>query len=102
MDYMRSWPSKTVVAGPVSVGRQSVAWAWATLAVSLLMWPVTPGIGWIYTAAAVVLGTWYVVEAHQWLGRIRSAATDRPMRLFSVSITHLTLLSIALVVDVLV
>ena len=35
-------------------------------------------------------------------GRITSALPDRPMRLFSVSITHMTLLSIAIALDVLV
>ncbi len=102
-DYARAGvPMLSVVAGPASVGRQSVAWAWATLAVSLLLAPVTPGIGWIYTAPALALGAWFVLEAHQWLGRITRAGDDRPMRLFTVSITYLTLLSIALVVDVLV
>jgi len=91
-----------VVAGPVSVGRQSIGWAWGTLGVSLLMAPVTPLLGWTTGVATLVLGAWYVAESHAWLNRIRSSGPDRPMRLFSVSITYMTLLSIALVVDVLV
>ena len=33
-------------------GRQTVAWAWVTVAVSLLLWPLGSdfGIGWLYTA----------------------------------------------------
>src|SRR3954453_4883106 len=47
-DYFRAGvPMLSVVAGPVSVGRQSVGWAWATLGTSLLMVPVTPVLGWI-------------------------------------------------------
>ncbi|MPQ96831.1 protoheme IX farnesyltransferase [Modestobacter sp. I12A-02628] len=102
-DYFRAGvPMLSVVAGPVSVGRQSVAWAWATLAVSLLMWPLTPGASWVYLVPAVVLGAWFVLESHQWLARVKLGEEHRPMRLFSVSITYMTLLSIALVVDVLV
>jgi protoheme IX farnesyltransferase len=102
-DYFRAGvPMLSVVAGPVSVGRQSVAWAWGTLAVSLLMVPVTPQLGWTTGIATLGLGAWYVAESHAWLNRIKAGVPDRPMRLFSVSITYMTLLSIALVADVLV
>ena len=60
------------------------------------------GIGWVYTAAAVVLGGWFVTEAHKLLRRIRAGAETRPMQLFHISITYLALLSVAIVVDVLV
>ena len=104
-DYARAdVPMLPVVASPLSVGRQTVAWAWATVAVSLLLWPVGAGygIGWLYTAAAVALGGWFVLEAHRLLGRIRRDAETRPMQLFHISITYLALLSVAIVVDVLV
>jgi protoheme IX farnesyltransferase len=102
-DYFRAGvPMLSVVAGPVSVGRQSVGWAWGTLGTSLLMVPVTPLLGWTTGIASLTLGAWYVAESHAWLNRIKAGVPDRPMRLFSVSITYMTLLSIALVVDVLV
>ncbi|GHE07870.1 heme o synthase [Klenkia taihuensis] len=101
-DYFRAGvPMLSVVAGPVTVARQSAAWAWATLAVSALMVPVTPQLGWIAGAPVLALGAWYVYETHAWLARIKAGAPDRPMKLFSVSITYMTLLSIALVLDVL-
>ncbi len=102
-DYARAGvPMLSVVAGPESVGRQSVAWAWAMLGATLLMGSITPVLGWAFAIGGGVLGAWYVVESSQWLGRIRADVPDRPMRLFSVSITHMTLLSIAIAVDVLV
>ena len=102
-DYARAGvPMLSVVAGPESVGRQSVAWAWATLGATLLMGSITPVLGWAFAIGGGVLGAWYAVESSQWLGRIRAGVPDRPMRLFSVSITHMTLLSIAIAVDVLV
>ena len=101
-DYARAGvPMLSVVAGPVSVGRQSVAWAWATLGATLLMGSITPVLGWAFAIGGGLLGAWYVTETHQWLDRIQKAVPDRPMRLFSVSITHMTLLSIAIAVDVL-
>jgi protoheme IX farnesyltransferase len=102
-DYARAGvPMLSVVAGPASVGRQSVAWAWATLGATLLMGSLTPVLNWAFAIGGGALGAWYVVESHQWLTRIRSAVPDRPMRLFSVSITQMTLLSVAIAVDVLI
>ena len=84
------------------VGRQAVAWAWATLGATLLMGSITPVLGWAFAIGGGLLGAWYVTETHQWLDRIQKGVPDRPMRLFSVSITHMTLLSIAIAIDVLV
>jgi protoheme IX farnesyltransferase len=104
-DYARAEvPMLPVVATPLSVGRQTVAWTWLTALVSLLLWPAAGGygIGWLYTAAAAGLGGWFVVEAHRLLRRIRSGGETRPMQLFHISITYMALLSVAIVVDVLV
>jgi protoheme IX farnesyltransferase len=104
-DYARAdVPMLPVVATPLSVGRQTVVWTWLTVAVSLLLWPVGAevGIGWIYTVAAAGLGLWFAFEAHRLLGRITSGAPTRPMQLFHISITYMTLLSVAIIVDVLV
>ncbi|MCW2700335.1 MAG: ctaB [Blastococcus sp.] len=104
-DYARAdVPMLPVVASPRSVGRQTVAWTWLTVAVSLSLWPVGAdyGIGWIYTAAAAGLGLWFVVEAHRLLHRIRRDADMKPMQLFHVSISYLALLSVAIIVDSLI
>jgi protoheme IX farnesyltransferase len=104
-DYARAdVPMLPVVAGPLSVGRQTVAWTWLTVAVSLTLWPLAAdyGIGWIYTVAAAVLGLWFLVEAHRLLRRIRRDAETKPMQLFHVSISYLALLSVAIIVDSLI
>ncbi|MEX5718107.1 heme o synthase [Geodermatophilus maliterrae] len=104
-DYARAdVPMLPVVATALSVGRQTVAWTWLTVAVSLLLWPVgaSIGIGPLYTAAAAALGVWFVVEAHRLLGRIRRGDETRPMQLFHISISYMALLSVAIIVDVLV
>jgi len=104
-DYARAGvPMLPVVAPALSVGRQTVAWAWITVAVSLLLWPVASGfgIGLGYTVAAAALGAWFVVEAHRLLVRIKRGGETKPMQLFHVSISYLALLSVAIVVDALV
>jgi protoheme IX farnesyltransferase len=104
-DYARAdVPMLPVVATPLSVGRQTVVWAWAAVLVSLLMWPAGAayGVGWIYTTAALGLGGWFVIEAHRLLGRIRRDVETRPMQLFHISISYLALLSVGVIVDVLV
>jgi protoheme IX farnesyltransferase len=102
-DYARAdVPMLPVVATPLSVGRQTVVWTWLTVAVSLLLWPAAAdyGIAWVYTASAVALGAWFLVEAHNLLRRIRRDESTRPMQLFHISISYLALLSVAIVVDV--
>ncbi|TFV53130.1 heme o synthase [Blastococcus sp. TF02A-35] len=104
-DYARAdVPMLPVVTTALSVGRQSVGWAWATFAVSLLLWPVAAGygIGLGYAIPAALLGGWFVVESHRLLARIRRGGDMKPMQLFHVSISYLSLLSVAIIVDAIV
>jgi protoheme IX farnesyltransferase len=104
-DYERaSVPMLPVVAPALSVARQTVVWTWLTVAVSLLLWPVSTayGIGWLYTASAAGLGLWFALEAHKLLRRIRQGLETKPMQLFHISISYMALLSVAIIVDALV
>ena len=79
------------------VARQIVGYAYATVAVSLLLWPIEH-TGPVYPLLALVLGGLFVVESHRL--RRRSARSDRladlkPMRLFHLSNTYLTALFLA-------
>ena len=60
------------------------------------------GIGLGYTVPAVLLGGWFVVEAHRLLARIKRSGDMKPMQLFHVSISYLALLMVAIVVDAIV
>jgi protoheme IX farnesyltransferase len=93
-------PMLPVVAGPVTVARQVVAYSWVMVAVSLLLWPVA-GTTPVYPVAAAVLGAAFLREAHALLRRARSGAAVEPvaMRVFHGSITYLTLLFLAVAVD---
>ncbi len=94
-------PMLPVHAGAREVARQIVAYSYAMVATSLLLWPVAD-TGWLYPAAAAVLGAAFLVEAHLLLGRSRRSnqVVDLlPMRLFHWSNMYLSLLFVAGALD---
>lgn len=104
-DYARAGvPMLPVVAGATTVAAQILAYSWAMVATSMLLWPVA-GLGWVYGVAAVLAGAWFLLEAHRLYGRARrdpSGAGLKAMRLFHGSITYLTIVFAGVMVDVLV
>jgi protoheme IX farnesyltransferase len=99
-DYDRAGvPMLSVVASPVTVGRQVVAYSWAMVACSLLLWPVA-GAGLIYLGTALAAGGGFLVEAHRLLARATTGEPAlAPMRLFRLSITYINLLFLAIAID---
>jgi protoheme IX farnesyltransferase len=94
-------PMLPAVAPAETVGRQIVAYSWAMVATSLLLWPVA-GTGWFYPAAAIVLGAVFLVEAHRLWSRTRGTenlSVIAPMRLFHSSNLYLSLLFVAVALD---
>jgi heme o synthase len=94
-------PMLPVVATARTVARQIVAYAWLTVATSMLLWPVA-STGWFYPVVAVVLGAVFLGEAH--LLERRSRGCDdvvalRPMRLFHWSNMYLSLLFLGVALD---
>jgi len=98
-DYARAnVPMLPVVASPAQVTKKIVVYSYAMVAATLAL---APSAGWLYTAAAVGLGGWFLVEAHRLHAQVRSdSAGERPvpMRLFHLSIAYLTLLFVAVAV----
>ena len=114
-DYARAnVPMLPVVAAPAAVTRKIVIYSYAMVAATLAL---APYAGWLYAAAALTLGGWFLVEAHRLHAQITAAATRPsssdcapatplatpsrgqpsaghpfPMRLFHLSIAYLTLL----------
>jgi protoheme IX farnesyltransferase len=82
-------PMLPVVATPATVARKIVTYSWVMVAATLAL---TPYAGWIYGGCAVVLGGWFLAEAHRLRGRIAAGSAPAPMRLFHLSIAYLTLL----------
>ena len=97
-DYARAnVPMLPVVASPVAVTRKIVLYSYAMVAATLAL---APYAGWLYTAAAVGLGGWFLLEAHRLHRQVRADGGDKPfpMRLFHLSIAYLTLLFVVVAV----
>jgi protoheme IX farnesyltransferase len=102
-DYARAGvPMLPVVAEPAAVTRKIVLYSYAMVAATLAL---APDAGWLYTAAALALGGWFLIEAHRLHAQVTAAASDPaaasrpfPMRLFHLSIAYLTLLFAAVAV----
>jgi protoheme IX farnesyltransferase len=94
-------PMLPVVAAPVTVARQILAYSWLMVVASLALVPVGR-LGLIYLVSAAAVGGWFVLEAHALLARTSAGRDPRPMRLFHLSITYLTLLFVAIAIDQLV
>ncbi|HTW19696.1 MAG TPA: heme o synthase [Mycobacteriales bacterium] len=86
-------PMLPVVATERSVTRRIVVYSWAMVAASLLLIPF--GAGPLYAAVSVVLGAWFLVEAHRLDRRVRRGEQPKPLALFHRSISYLTLLFVA-------
>ncbi len=94
-------PMLPVVAPARVVARQVVAYSWVMVAVSLLLWPVA-GTGLFYPVAALVLGGFFLREAHAMLARARGTedlAVIAPMRLFHSSNLYLSLLFVVVALE---
>ncbi len=84
-------PMLPVVASPEVVARRILGYSYVMVATSLLLVPVAD-TGWPYLVVAALLGGWFLVEAHRLVRSVRRGGQIRPMRLFHLSITYLTLL----------
>jgi heme o synthase len=97
-------PMLPTVRSAREVARQIVAYSWVMVAVSLLLWPIAP-TGWIYPAAAGVMGAVFLIEAHKLYVRTKETedlALIKPMRLFHSSNMYLSLLFVAVALDAIV
>jgi protoheme IX farnesyltransferase len=89
-------PMLPVVAAPVQVSRRIVAYSWIMVGWSLLLLPAT---SWVYAAVALAAGGWFLSMAHRLHSAVRRGEPARPMRLFHLSNSYLTVLFVAIAVD---
>lgn len=94
-------PMLPVVAKDAKVAREMIAYTVAMIACSLLLVPVA-GMTWVYALVAAGLGGWFLWSCVALLRRANDPARGklRAMTVFHGSITYLTLLSVAIAVDV--
>ena len=91
-------PMLPVVAPAAEVTRKIVIYSYVMVAVTLAL---VPWAGWLYGGCALVLGTWFLAEAHALHGRVTAGDAPAPMRLFHRTIAYLTLLLAAVAVTAL-
>jgi heme o synthase len=94
-------PMLGAIRSQSQVGLQTVLYAWATLACTLLLVPVA-GMGPIYTVVALGAGGWFVWETHRLYARALAGEKAAPMRVFHASIGSLSLVFLGIALDVLV
>lgn len=97
-------PMLPVVATETAVVRQVIAYSWATVAASLLLWPLA-STGWLYPAGAAALGIAVLVEAYAIKSRLNQGRTGldlKPMRFFHWSNLYLALLFVMVALDPLI
>lgn len=91
-------PMLPVIAKNVKVGKQIILYAYAYFVSTLLLIPIAD-MGFVYSAVAVLTGIWFTAESHRLYSQALAGKLENPMRLFHGSITHLTLLFVAIAVD---
>ncbi|MCW2522970.1 MAG: protoheme farnesyltransferase, partial [Frankiales bacterium] len=97
-DYaLANVPMLPVVASPLAVARQIVAYSWATVATSLVLWPLATS--WVYGLIATAAGAALLVEAYRLLAATKRGEAGKPMRLFHFSNSYLALVFVAIAVD---
>jgi protoheme IX farnesyltransferase len=94
-------PMLPVVATETRVITEITIYTWATVATSLLLWPVAD-TGALYPIVAAVLGVGILIESHRLLAKVRRGVTGvelNPMRLFHMSNSYLALLFLVVAID---
>ena len=94
-------PMLPVVSDDKRVAAEMVGYTLAMIACSLLLTPLA-GMSWVYTAVAAVLGAWFLWSTIAMLRRAQGRASGKlgAMKVFHASITYLSLLFVAVAVDV--
>ncbi len=88
-------PMLPVVATPRAVARRILGYSYGMVAISLLL---VPSAGWVYGGVALAAGAGFLVEAHRLLRRVEAGVDPKPMRLFHLSISYLTIVFLAVAV----
>ena len=100
-DYARAGiPMLPVVRSMKRVNFEILVYTVLTVIASLVAWPL--GLGPIYGGTAIVMGAIFLGEAVRLVYRTRGGAAVNPMRLFHLSITYLTVVFMAIAIDVFV
>jgi protoheme IX farnesyltransferase len=93
-------PMLPVVATRDFVVGRMLAYSWAMVVTSLVLWPVAHTTA-LYPVAAAALGGLFLQQVYALRARVRAGTVAHPARVFHASITYLTLLFVAVALDAL-
>ncbi|MCW2604194.1 MAG: Heme synthase, protoheme farnesyltransferase COX10-CtaB [Pseudonocardiales bacterium] len=97
-DYARAGvPMLPVVATPIQVARQIVAYSVLTAITSVVLWPIATGP--VYGLLAIAAGIWLIAESLVLLRATNRGEAGKPMRLFHFSNSYLAFVFVADAVD---
>lgn len=96
-----SVPMLSVLRPRVAVGLQVILYAWATIIASLILIPAG-NMGPLYIAVSVLVGGWFLIEAHRLYNKTVDGIDASAMRVFHASNTYLTVLFVAVALDPLI
>ncbi|MGO1402684.1 MAG: heme o synthase [Flaviflexus sp.] len=100
-DYRRAGvPMLGAVADDLTVAKRVLVYAAATIIATLALIPVAP-MGWIYSVAAILSGTWFMWSCIDLFRHARNPELGKPkaMKVFHGSIYYLAIVFIAVAVD---
>lgn len=92
-------PMLPVEQSPQVVAKQIVWYGAVMVGVSLLLIPVA-NMNWLYSITAIGTGIWFMQEAFKLQARVKADEAElKPMKLFHLSITYLTVLFVVVGID---
>jgi protoheme IX farnesyltransferase len=97
-DYRAAEVPMLPVVAPLRVAAEQIVLYTAALVVTTLVLIPVAGLGWLYGIAAAVLGALFLVGT---IALVRQPTPAASMRVFTFSITYVTLLFGAMTLDVL-
>jgi protoheme IX farnesyltransferase len=101
-DYAKaSVPMLPVVSTIDHVAIRIIRYSYGMVFCSLLLIPIAK-LGSIYIIVSIVLGALFIFEAHRILDRVKKNVEVNAMRLFHGSISYLSILFLAMAIDILV
>ncbi|WP_373871314.1 heme o synthase [Actinoplanes xinjiangensis] len=100
-DYARAGiPMLPVVRSMKRVNFEIILYTVLTVVASLVAWPL--GLGPVYGVTAIIMGAVFLFEAIRLARQEGGGTAVKPMRLFHLSITYLTVVFMAIAVDALI
>lgn len=101
MRYKNDYKAAGVPMLPVVMSEDKVTYriVWYTVATVIITAVLIPAAGWLYAAAAILFGIWFLALAIKLHRNVCAGATVQPLKLFILSNNYLAGVFVALAID---